>query len=237
VTLDTLKMTATGLGISFVVAGANGRVTVTANGQPVTTANLPLGDMGLSQLMGRPVMLRMTPAGQITEAQGLPQTNGPNLPGMNVQHLFTGGIILPERAVAPGESWSTKTATPAPMPNGQTAQLETSVTSTLKSLAAQGKHQVATIDTTGTIAMAGQRGFSETFTSTTRFDATAGATLGSDLRMQVMMDLGAQVAGAPNPPAGGFAASTMTGTIHITTGPVPTAPAPKKAPTRTRRRR
>jgi len=185
-------------------------------------------------------VLHMTPSGQITQAQGLPAGSPAELPGMNLQHLYTGGVVLPDRAVAPGESWSSKSATPVPMPNGQTTQLQTNVTNTLKSVTAQGTHKIAIIETSGTVGMAGQRGLNESFTSTTRFDASSGVALSSSLQMKVAMDLGAQAAGAPNPPAGGFPPSTMTGTIKITTGPVPITsarPAGKAPARRTGRRR
>jgi hypothetical protein len=138
-----------------------------------------------------------------------------------MQHLFTGGVVLPDHPVSKGDSWTSKSSTPVPLPNGQTAQMQTTLTSTLKSVVAQGAHTIATIDTNGTVAMPGQRTFNETFTSGTRFDVTSGVTLGSTLQMQVAMDLAAQTSGAPNPPAGGFPAATMHGTIKITTGPVP----------------
>src|SRR5262245_44721949 len=68
ITLDTLKMTLSVLGGTIVIDGANGKLTATANGQPIPMESTPLGQMGLSQLLGKPVVLQMAPNGQITQA-------------------------------------------------------------------------------------------------------------------------------------------------------------------------
>src|SRR5205823_12252286 len=146
------KMALNGLGLSIVITGSHGKMTATANGRPIDPAQTPFGDTGLGQMLGKPVVMQMTPAGEITQVEGLPQSGTMQLPGMNMQHLFTGGVVLPDHPVAPGDSWTSKSSTPVPMPNGQTAQMQTTLASTLKSLVAQGAHTIATIETKGTVA-------------------------------------------------------------------------------------
>src|SRR5207237_205477 len=144
VTLDDLNLTMNVLGQAFTIKGSKGKMTASLNGQAMPANASPAGQLGMDQLLGAPIVMKMSSTGQVLEVSG-GQGGLSQVPGLsNVQNVVGGGLALPDHPVAPGDSWESKSTVPMPVGPGKTVNVETNTTNTLKSVAVKNGRQIAT---------------------------------------------------------------------------------------------
>jgi hypothetical protein len=242
VTLDTAEMNASAIGLNIVVRGSNGKLTATLNDQALPAENLGPLLMGIDQVFGKSFSLRMAPSGQLVDLKaGAEGALGP-LSGLGLQQMFSGVVVLPDHPVNPGDSWETKTSVALPARGGKPVEVRTQTSNTLKSLAMKGGHQIATIETKGKPALAGEGApdpakFKLSFTTTSHFDVTEGQSLDAVMLWDVAMDTEA-IQGPPGdtPPVVTLPGTSLTGKMKLVIGPAPPPGKPAKPGRKAERR-
>lgn len=256
--MDGLSMNTNAMGTSFAVKMANGKTTMSMNGQPVKPGS-PLAA----------ALPKMTAARMSMTAQRDALGNEKRMQsGPEMDQYFGGGtnaatVQLPDHPVKVGDTWETtmktKPAIPGSPGGGASAvpEMEIKLTNTLKGLETKNGKQFAIIETVGTGSLpAGAGGalqeLNQNMAGTTRFDVGRGAVVSGQYSLDMGMKMqglgglgvpGGPGGGAPPPPGGGPGAGgegaqqspgiRIDGAIKINLFEAP-APAPGKAPAKKR---
>lgn len=232
VTVESMKTTTNLLGQEMVIdAGPKG---VTLNGQPMDASAMPAGTgTAIAQVVGRPFTMRLSPQGQLIEAETRSGAAPPaSVPGLNTNQVVGGNgfLLLPDHPVRVGESWQARLPVQFPLGAGAATEMQMTATSTLKSINTQGGRRVATIETKGQLGPTQAAGSSgkplQAYAATSLFDVDQGELLRSTAKVDLNVDLSSLGRGAP--------AAGPGPTPTPKTPPAPgTRPAPAPTPTTT----
>ena len=191
---------------------ANGKLSMTANGQPVNPEQLGPRAERLKQLTStEAVMLRRSPQGDIAILQG-----NPTGPGQLLGAASPVLVRFPDNPIRVGDSWEVEQtlqpSLPAPgVGNVPAGEFQFKFTHTLKSLDRVNGRQVAVIESAGvgTVpegAAAGPlKDVQQNLVGTTRFDLGRGAVLSGSYTMDMAMRV--DMPGAPGGPGQGAPAA------------------------------
>jgi hypothetical protein len=233
----------------IVIRGANGRLSVTANGQP-QSASLA---SDLERAMKSGIPMKVTNLGEVTAVRSPLGSMVGALPGEDLTRAFGGygfsGMTLaplPAEPVKPGDAWEAKKS--APGPNGDVV---IEFRSNLQSVDQAKGRKIALITTHGSAKMmvprsgdAGAAGvpvllqdlkfdkLEQHFEGFARFDVDKGELVSgkTEVDLDVALTIGGLIPGAP---AGQNMPATVSGKISVEVGPAPPPkPAPKKPATR-----
>lgn len=120
-TFDRMTMNSTIMNMKTEMSLAEGKVSMTRNGQP---AAIPAQQQSSMELLTKPMVMRIAPTGKVLEYKGeMMKALQAMMPGMELGQMMGGGIqgpgmIFPDYAVGPGDTWTQTVKTKMPVLGG-----------------------------------------------------------------------------------------------------------------------